>query len=310
MKWKNVARFGFWFCITSLYGGGILSSCNQNNDKKPAKAGTEKVYPALKYRVDTTFVTDENFNKLNGRAAAGVFFSNSNTVVIYHFETDSKNPRIQKYCDISNLNMPLTRRHETEHARKAFLTKSRAFFSDCARGRTAAYNEIMAPASEIIEAVDLQYETGAAFPNAKMFTKKAMEKITEISKPGNGQWPVNFNDTRIADVTLEYSLEYFLGQIAMGTYRTTIRRAMNKKSVKCDYVPNAECDIVGAFTFCPDFNMMGPLFTFKTKGGRADIWNAASPQVRQKVINAVDSVLNDIKQPVNTPLLINMQKNY
>ncbi|MDE6477947.1 MAG: hypothetical protein K2L94_01720, partial [Alphaproteobacteria bacterium] len=144
--------------VAIVAGGGLMYgtadgyNAVKNDKKKPAKTGV--VYSDLREVIDTVYVTNENLDTVRFTGAAGQFNCVNNTVHISYYVANSSLPRIQMYVDGCNAMIPMVRRHETEHARKALMTKRLNHLSVNSRAAVAAMNEIMAPASEIIELMD------------------------------------------------------------------------------------------------------------------------------------------------------------
>lgn len=272
--------------------GASLSSCN--DPKAAASEGHNKninktcVYkkPELKLRVDTLNVSDDNFKKITTKGAAGVFCSGTNTVLIYHFNPVSDSKLIQRYCEYSNNQKTLSARHEMEHARKSDLTHNKAFFSAMGRARIAAINEIMAPASEIIEAVDYHARTGHRYPDAKPFIARADSAICHAMGSFMPDY-VNYNYQPVSDAVITYALESFLNSVERGYYIHTIKKAYSIKTK-----PNKlTCNSCNIFLFNPDINRWDPIWEFQSTAGKCNPYKTASWAVRQKLMQKVDSVI-------------------
>ncbi len=239
-----------------------------------------------KVRIDTLNVSNENYKEITTKGAAGVFFYGSNTVVVYHFNATTDSSYIVNYCNYSNSMRPLYMRHELEHARKQDLTHNTDRFSPISRAEVAAVNEIMAPASEIIEAVDYHARTGKPFPNAKPFIAQADSVITSAM---GGFLPlfVNYNYQPIADAVITYATENFVSSVNRGYYKHTIRKKYNQKpSKKQKFV-----DFTILLTFNPDHSKWEPIWEFESRAGACNPYKHASWAVRQKLMQTVDSVV-------------------
>lgn len=260
-------------------------------DNQPVKK--TKIYPKLKTRMDTLNITDEHFKKFNCKYAAGKFEARTNTVVIYYFNPQSNDPMIHRYCKNNNNLIPLTMRHETEHARKANLTKNVEKFDSFTRGRIAAMNEIMAPAAEIIEAIDYRHKNHKAFPTRKNMIKNADKQIVNATNDSMMYTPIDFNQEVVADIVLENALQRFLGETARGIYVGTLRRELNGKKTK-NYKQNNQCSDLRAALFLPNSGMWAPLWEFESERGPVNLWVAASQKQRQRILNSVDSTIYKI----------------
>ncbi|MDR0726475.1 MAG: hypothetical protein LBF37_00245 [Rickettsiales bacterium] len=93
-------------------------------------------------------------------------------------------------------------------------------------------NEIMAPAGEIIEALDYHADFGIPFPSAPAQIRSADAAISQFIKENNMTWPADFNNQQIADITIKYALEKFLNAYNTGTYKWTIRNAKQSFGTK------------------------------------------------------------------------------
>ncbi|MCM1294399.1 MAG: hypothetical protein NC311_02460 [Muribaculaceae bacterium] len=275
-----------------LFGVGPLASCDNNDKQQPAKPKKHIVYvykrPELKFRVDTIDVTDDNFKDLCERGAGGVYFSGSNTVTVKYFRTNSKNALIKRYCKVNNDLFRLNKRHEMEHARKYEYVHNKKPYSPFVSAKIAAMNETMAPASEIIEAMDYHYETGECYPSKKMFIVHADSAITSIMQKYNLSWPVNYCNPMIADAVIKYSLESLTGAVNRGYYTHTMKKAYNSPD-ESFYTPMALAHVSSFYN--PTLDMWGPLWTFETTLGDVDIFNSASFAGRQNLIDSINSIV-------------------
>lgn len=272
--------------------GASLSSCSepQVSASKEQKKNIKKtcIYkkPELTLRVDTLNVSEENLKDISTKGAAGVFFSGTNTVLIYHLKPVSDSKLIQRYCEYSNNQKTLSIRHEMEHARKSDLTHNKAFFSAMGRARIAAINEIMAPASEIIEAVDYHARTGHRYPDAQPFIARADSAICHAMGPFMPGY-VNYNYQPVSDAVITYALEKFLNSVERGHYIHTIKKAYSIKT-KSNKLTCNSCNI---FLFNPDINRWDPIWEFQSTAGKCNPYKTASWAVRQKLMQKVDSVI-------------------
>ncbi len=267
--------------------------------KRPAKVGQTYTRPDLVYITDTLNVNAENFEHLRKTAAAGLFTPSKNQITIFYFDTNETDPRIRNYCENNNRMIPLTRRHETEHARKAALTKLTLLQTPETRGKIAASNEIIAPAAEIIEALDWHHTHGRAFPATKKFIRDADRNIVAIMDSLNLSWPVDFNNQAIADAVITHALERFSSEFNRGQYLTTVRRAIQEVP-NTKYTPNKSCDISQFFLFAPYYGDWGPLWEFDSFRGNVNIWNAASENKKKELQIALDKFVERASQHTGT----------
>ena len=274
--------------------GASLSSCNElnasANTAQPKKKQINKVCiykkPELKLRIDTLNVSDDNLKKITTQGAAGVFFPGTNTVLVYHFNPASDSAYIQRYCEHNNNLRALVTRHELEHARKSDLTHNTEFFSAVGRARVAAINEIMAPASEIIEAVDYHARTGKTYPDAKSFIVQADSAIIQAMGPFMPGY-VNYNYRPVADAVITYALKSFLNSVERGYYIHTVRKAYNNRPA----LNKPTSNLMNTFLFNPDHNLWDPIWEFQSTAGSCNPYKTASWTVRQELMQKVDSVI-------------------
>jgi len=274
-----------------ILAAGALSSCSK---PQPApthvKKITKKVYiykrPELKVRIDTLNITEENIKQITKNGAAGVFCPGTNTVVVYHFNPASDSSYIINYCEYCNNLRPLYMRHEMEHAKKQELTHNTDRFSPISRAEIAAINEIVAPAAEIIEAVDYHARTGKPFPNAKPFIAQADSVITHaMGTPMPGY--INYNYQPVADAVITYATEGFLSAVNRGYYKYTIKKAYDSQPNNISKYTNP----IFYFTFNPDDNKWDPIWEMESNFGKCNPYRNASWVAKQRLINRVDSVI-------------------
>lgn len=288
MKFKKIYYLAS-FCV--LY----FCANTQMRHTLPKEKKLDKKIIELSIKTDTVIITDE-IVKENRPVASGVYLPNSNKIILKYFKTNSTNNKTQQFCATNNNQLRLTLRHEKEHAIKSYLTKDTWRHPPMTRGAIAAQNEIIAPAAEIIEALDYKYEKGVSIPTNRLFIKKAEKQITEIATKQNLTWPLDFNNQQIADIIIECATEHFLKEISRGIYKTTILNAVQNKSTNkfFFYDPHNKPDY---WTFIPEQGKWAPLWQFTSKNGNANIWNAASQTQKQKLLNTVDSVVCQSVQP-------------
>lgn len=271
---------------------GALSACNKphvSSEKTPVKTKKVCVFEPKtpKARIDTLDITDENYKTVTSKGAGGVFFSGSNTVVVYHFRPMSDSSRVVKYCEKNNNMQPLFMRHELEHARKQHIVHNTDRFSPIGRAEVAAMNEIMAPASEIIEAVDYHARTGRPFSGGKAFVMCADSAISNVVGAFRFPGYVNYNYQPVADIVITYALENFKKSVERGYYKYTIKKAFDRKPSKTPKF--AGLDLV--LTFNPDTQKWDPIWEFESRAGKCNPYKNASWAVRQKLLQTVDSIV-------------------
>ena len=309
MKFREIYHLTVSFVVGMVSGAGIFLDTTVNNDvkkdeKKPVNTG-KIIRPNIKVQYDTVSVTDEMIDNFP-IMSAGIFKPYSGHVHISYFTTDSRRPLTQRFCNQTNDQIRLVRRHEMEHARKANLTKNTVHFSPTVRAAIAAQNEIMAPASEIIEALDYHYETGHPYPTNKSFILYADREITDLAMRENLSWPLDFNNPQIADIVMKYAAFRFFSEINRGLYKKTLSRALQTNTRVAPYITNNTCDELASFMFFPEIGMWAPLWQFKSLRGDVNIWHAASFAQKQQLLNSVDSIINTVAGK-NRYFFINMK---
>lgn len=283
MNFKSLYSLSF----TTIMFAALLSCGEQNQPKTPANAGKKYIQNSLTYKTDTVYVNENNFEHIRKTAAAGLFKPNQNQIILNYFSTSSPDYRIQNFCRNNNKMIPLVRRHETEHARKASLTKNTCSYSATVRGQIAALNEIVAPAAEIIEALDWRYVHGRAFPATKTFIRNADKEITHLMDSLGMDWPVNFNQPEIATVVMRNALAQFTHEFNRGIYQTTVRRAF-KGIGQIRYIP-ATPHIMNYFTFSPQTGNWDAMWEFDSARGHVNMWHAAPNAVQTEIQNALNN---------------------
>lgn len=276
--------------LTGLFANMVLGTIF-NDAKKPENAGNK--IPYIITKIDTVNIPGNPF-KTPPSFTAGVFMPTSHKIKINYFTTSSTDPRVKRFCTQNNAQMRLILRHEKEHARKANLTKNTWFYAPITRGAVAVQNEIVAPAAEIIEALDARYETGKPFPTNRSFIALADKRIVQYATEHNLEWPLDFNNQKIADIIIECATERFTKELKRGMYKQTILSAIKECHVPINYITNNMCDKNNHFMFNPSINAWGPMWQFDSKRCPVNIWNAASQQQKNKLITTVDSIVLSI----------------
>lgn len=285
-------KFNFLYSLSAT----ILLGLNTNlvlslvsfYNEKPVNAGNLPSY--IYEQTDTIKVSDDMMKKA-GSFAAGVFMPESGKIKLYYFQHIGTNTKVRNFCNSNNRQMRLVLRHEKEHARKANLTKNIWYYSPNTRGAIAAQNEIVAPAAEIIEALDYRFETGHRFPTNKNFIKKADDLIIKAATEQRLTWPLNYNNQQLADIIMECATERFVSETKRGLYKTTIKNAINNCDIPRKYITNNLCNEYNQIIFCPHLGAWGQMWQFESKHGPVNIWDAASSEQKKKLINTVDSIV-------------------
>lgn len=266
-------------------------------DKEPVKTETVVRLPELKVVTDTLRINDKNFDKERKTCAAGLFTSYNNKVSVRYFVDETSDRRAKYWCDRNNELLPIVLRHEMEHARKANLVHGSEYHSPYVNAQIAAMNEVMAPVSEAIEAIDRHCVYGRTVPHGNN-----LPQIANLVMDAHNQTPFHFNtvdfsNQHIADLVLNFGMDKFVASVNRGFYKWTIRKKLDSvKSTK--YTPNTECDFIASLFFLPECDMWGPMFTFDTAGReKVDIWNSASEKTRQRVLQRLDSVIYSTFRP-------------
>lgn len=257
----------------------------------------------LEYRTDTVIVNDENFNNVLRHAAAGLFLPGENKIVMNYFKAGSEQDKIRYFCEANNRVAQLTLRHEKEHARKAHLIQiGRNQASPLTRGEVVIVNEIVAPAAEIIEAIDYHYKTGKAFPVSRQQQRLADEKISALPSTMNYVIPVDFSNQAVADIVLECALDHFKSSFNRGFYHSTVARAVKKRQRLCKTI-NSACTTVEPGIFVPDASLWAPVWSFETLRGPVNLWTSASPEMRKKVMQDIKNMVLSVVQKAGQSIL-------
>lgn len=290
MKFKDLYKLSAFFLLGCSIGGASFVFLYKNTGKNE---DFDIKYNIVQIKTDTVFVTDEQV--ANKKIfAAGVFIPNKNTIKISYFVTKSTNPETMIFCKAANRQIPFVKRHELEHARKANLTKNTYFFTPENRARIAAQNEIIAPAAEIIEAIDMKYRTRLYPSGMRQYAKKAYKEILESAKKQNMSMPIDFNNQEIADITIKNALNAFLASTKRGIYKKTIKKAFQNPPKTFKYQTNNLCNPFQGYYFEPQNQKWEPLWQFESSHGKVNLWKAASDKQKQILLNSIDSLITEI----------------
>lgn len=277
----------FTSVITTAF---IITQIKTNNKETPAKTGKNIKHQKLQYTTDTIYITPKDKNK---RFAAGLFIPSTNTIHITHFAPACNDSQIIKLCSLNNSQQKYTLRHEYEHARKAIITKSIKSSSPMTRAKIAALNEIIAPAAEILEAIeDKTYNKCLSNTHQKQFIKHALDEIFNTGTTTRFN-VLGFQDTTTADIIIKHATNNFIKSINNGTYVKTIQKAYTNNNT-INYIPNTECKKINHGMFIPQINMWEPIWDFETKNGNINLWTQASEKTKQQTTHKIDSIIYKI----------------
>ncbi len=280
---------------TIIIGTSIIS--HQDNEsflqKRPVNTGPKLFNTHIHIETDTIVITDDMIKNKN-IVAGGIYFPYLGTIKVNYMITKTDCAKTRYFCRTNNAQIPLTIRHETEHARKTNLTKNTWHYPPATRGAIAAQNEIIAPAAEIIEALDYRYKTGTPYPTPKNFIRRANKKILGIVAKYNLDWPLDFNNPKIATIIMQCATEQFLSEINRGVYRNTILHAVEQEPSERYYITNNLCNHLNAVMFNPQWDAWAPLWEFTSIRGPVNLWNATNDTQHKKLTNTVDSIVRTI----------------
>ena len=216
-------------------------------------------------------------------------------IVAYHFIPTQDHPSVKQFCERNANQFDFVYAHELDHARKAIMTKQTKNYAPYTRAQIAAINEIAAPAAEIIFAVEYRRIHGMPHPGARGVIAEATDTIVgkyiaDSTRYHGCAWGgSDFNKPSTADQVLYYATKKFLSGLNRGYYRSTIDRAVTTPIQI--YKQNDVCDIIGIMTFMPEIGMWAPMWQYRVNTGMINIWNAASPAARERLLQVVDSVI-------------------
>lgn len=302
MKFKILKSF----VLSGVASGAVFSSVlfaisGQFNETQPiptapVKSSTQQIQD-ITYSADTVYVTDELFNAGLPGVAGGVYFPHTNTIKITYTLPQTHNEKIIKWCESNNNLNQTVLRHEREHARKMLLVKRDENYDPMTRARLAAMNEIMAPGAEIIEAADHHRAHGDRIhplPTQVYVADSLIQKRMNETQPLNRY--VDYTDPEVASYVLHYATDKFVRSIKRGTYKHTIKRAIDAPQTN-KYPANTECNFMDAATFAPQTGDWTELFKYKTTGSyciEASIWKYAKQEEKERTLHLVDSIINTV----------------
>lgn len=266
--------------ISAAFGCGIATALSKKDAKTPVNTGKYMyALTPVTYGTDTITFYDDAVIREHRTVVQGLYCPATHKVTTFYLVNKSQSARLQKFCDETNAMAPLTLRHEREHARKMALVGMGYMFSDLTRGEIAATNEIVAPAAEIIAAVDWRYAHGAPIGAAKKFVRNAEHEIYALVDSLNLSWPIDFNQQQIAEIVMKHAVARFTSEFNRGQYVTTVRDATRNRYGR-KYRPNNMCDLTQTFNFMPQYGLWAPMWEFESQRGSVNLWNAVSEKTR------------------------------
>lgn len=297
--------------ISAAFGCGITNTSLKKNAKTPVNAGKYMyTLTPVTYSTDTITFYDDAVLREHRTVVQGLYCPTTHKVTTFYLVNKSQSARLQKLCDETNAMAPLTLRHECEHARKMALVGMGYMFPDFTRGEIAATNEIVAPAAEIIAAVDWRYTHGAPIAAAKKFVRNAEREIYALTDSLNLPWPIDFNQPQIAEIVIKHALARFTSEFNRGQYVTTVREATRKRYWR-KYPPNNMCDLSQVFNFVPQYGLWAPMWEFESLRGSVNLWNAVSEKTRRETTFKLESfVIAAQKSAGKKPMLLENQKTH
>lgn len=285
MKFKKYTSWS----LPLIFGAvALFSAWTQDTpEQTQTKPKTTKInIPDLKYKIDTVKIKSL---KEFGKKANGAFFVKSNTIQLSYFVADTNDRRVIDCCNKNNSYHKFTLRHEREHARKAILTRKTEKHSPFVRAQIAVFNEIIAPAAEIVEGIEYCIQNNLEMPQAKQFVIDACQEIFAYKQNKHSFMGTYFYDSAVSDIIIKYATKNYLSDVKHGYYVHSIVKAYKCKPLK--YTPNKECYKFNRCFFCPQINMWAPLWEFETKNGSINPWHSASEKTRQETINTVNKLV-------------------
>lgn len=293
-----------------MIAGAVGLKAAQNTDKDYTKHRTEIVtpnfnpYPELKQTVDTIYITKDMFGQT---FCAGEF--KGHTVKMTYFAPGDSEKWTSDFCEANNSMYREVWRHEMEHARKALLTRNQDFRHPVVGARIAAMNEIQAPAAEALQAADDQFYHGMQCPNVARL-KTATKKILAANETSlTAGYAIDYTNPAVADAVLDHGVSKFISDFNHGVYRWTMRQKLDGKKTPY-YIPHQEVDTHLLIGYSPEQDMWGPMFTYTTRyGKKVDIWKNATPKMRAKVLERVDSAINVVAGPAEMQVFKQAKKS-
>ncbi len=293
MKFKYLTHLS----VSILVGIGAWAIIHCDTDTHPQKPTPKKIeaykpLPPVKIVYDTVEITPKNYGKV---FLGGQYLPHEHTVHITYAKPASNHAFITKYCERINASNNEIKAHEIEHARKAYLTKNTNQYDAITRVKIAIMNEIMAPAAEIICAADTRHKTGRPSQSTHRTIKIADSLIyNTIAKhhPINGQ--INFNNQQIADIILEHATNRYFYDINRGLYISTLRHELRRKNKYVKTPMNELSNPTIQGVFLPQCGIWAPLWQFDAACGSVNLWHAASPAAKRKLIERIDSLVDKL----------------
>ena len=254
--------------------------------KIPANTGMPAWPQKLNFTHDTIYVSRQNFDTIKKRYILGSFDRYKNRIKINHYLAQDSTTEIKNFCTHIHTRLVTVMRHEMEHARKAALV-NKPVYSGITRARVEVFNEMVSCTAEIIAAMDYEFDTGQIYPGLDKLTRAARNDILAEIRAQNLEWPIDFNNPKIADITVRHAGEYFL------KYSSLYRKAISEKltGIQLPYTPSDRCEMTQYQLFNPDLNVWAPLWQFESRRGTVNPWIYASDSTRNILISKADSVV-------------------
>ncbi len=288
MKYSEKAFLSIAFVLSVAFimtTNGPISR-HKTIEKIPANTGMPLWPQKLDFTHDTIYISRENFNKIKKRYTLGSFNNYKNRIKINHYLAQDSTTEIQNFCKYICTRRITVMRHEMEHARKAALV-NKPVYTGTTRARVEVFNEIVSCTAEIIAALDYEFDTGKKYPGLDNLTRLARNEILAEIKATNLEWPIDFNNQKIADITIRHAGEYFLKHSHL--YRKAISEKLANRQIL--YIPCEHCETAQYSLFNPDLNIWEPLWQFESRRGTVNPWIHSSNLTKTNLITKIDSLV-------------------
>ena len=285
MKFKKT----YILSLVLITGGYFLAGCKKQSQQEyyitKIQKNIESNYQKTVVEVDTFYIDSAGAKKC---VALGYFTPCTNKIVIRYFKPKDNSEKAKKFCEHHNALRDLIYLHEMAHAQKAAIIHSPENKSPYKRAQLAVMNEIMAPAAEIIGAIEYRQKHTTQHPQLGQKTSMADIAITKLNN--NMLKGLNpFKRQEIADTIMHYATQKFLCGFKQGIYRNTIQKAPYcEKAYGIKY--RDSINIIRP-NFELDTNIWEAVWQFNTSFGRINIWTEASQESRDRLLETVDSVI-------------------
>lgn len=303
MKFKTILSLSASLCM-------LLPHDATHHTFTPEKTETHTTPPQLLPIPDLTFRTDTIVydGDTTKSHAAGLFVPTTNEIIIYHFLPQDGTASQKRWCESQLRGRRFVIRHEAEHARKAHITRTQFHLPPYQRAQIAIMDEMMASGGEIIEAITYRLETNKRPPVNRNFLYKTDSMLQ--SKSGFCS-VMGVYSQDIADIILKSAADKFVGVYDLMSYRKRVHQEL-QAARHPKYIPHNHCDGTLFARFDPQNNEWGALWTYKITpfipngniignkcgiSSNVDIWNTASEDARQYVLQKVDSCIRLEMEP-------------